>query len=351
MLPDRSIFFSPDGGAGGGATQEAPQFAELPKSLQAAFGGLVDYAGFAPPAETNPVLVVSNYADYRKSPHKQMVNRLVQRAVYNAKETQLDTSDFLVLQIDQKKIPAGEIWPVSALFLTDPLVAQQSREQTKRFKYGERQLSVFSQLLDGKIVVDSIEMPAQSVKSVEYIVNRFATDNRHVYIEVPVETPQTEAILDAIAQHKDKGVFAKLRTGGPKPPSFEQTADFMIKAAQLEVGYKFTGRLHGLVAHTVTEKKGEGGVEIEESGYLNAVVASALSRLAANGEIVSALVAQVLAEKDINAFTITSEGISWNGQFISTELIEETRKKSLHSIGSCSFEEPVDELKKIPKTA
>lgn len=355
MLPDIDITYSPDAAAGGGAVKEAPPFAELPAPLQAAFNRLTDDAGWAPPALTDPTEVVTNYADYRKGPHRQMLNRLVQRAVYISQETQLPTTDLFVLHQNERLIPQGEQWPVSALFSTDPLANQE------QFAQGESNLTVFSTMLGDKVVIDTIEAPAQSVESVDYIVNKFASRERRVYIEVPIGE-QTNAIMEAIARHKDKGVFAKLRTGGPNPPTFEQTADFMIQAAYLNLGYKLTGRLHGLVAHTAIEKDGR---EVEESGYLNVVLASALAqRLAirdryldevwrkpAASDVTKSDIVKLLQEKDINAFEISETGIKYKRHLISTDEIKQARTNNLHSIGSCSFEEPVDELKKLPQAA
>ena len=44
------------------------------------------------------------------------------------------------------------------------------------------------------------------------------------------------------------------------------------------------------------------------------------------------------------AFACTDEAISWDGRVLEAEALAEARTRFCHSFGSCSFDEPIDEL-------
>ncbi len=54
-----------------------------------------------------------------------------------------------------------------------------------------------------------------------------------------------------------------------------------------------------------------------------------------------------LAETDPAAFELDAEGFSWRGRSASAGELVSARRKRLHSIGSCSFFEPVEELEAL----
>ena len=51
----------------------------------------------------------------------------------------------------------------------------------------------------------------------------------------------------------------------------------------------------------------------------------------------------ILAETDAGAFSFDEEA-SWRDQSLSTDQIRDARKNFAHAFGSCSFEEPVQDL-------
>ena len=51
-----------------------------------------------------------------------------------------------------------------------------------------------------------------------------------------------------------------------------------------------------------------------------------------------------LAETDSNAFALDANGFSWHGQSVGASELVRARHELFHSIGSCSFFEPVEEL-------
>lgn len=57
--------------------------------------------------------------------------------------------------------------------------------------------------------------------------------------------------------------------------------------------------------------------------------------------------AEVIKEEDADHFSFTDSGFRWKDYEVSTEEIEELREVALISFGSCSFDEPREDLQKL----
>ena len=129
-------------------------------------------------------------------------------------------------------------------------------------------------------------------------------------VELFCEVPAGE--LAAVAS---AGAKAKLRCGGARVPSVEEVAAFFAAARDLELAFKATAGLH----HSVRT--------VREHGFLNFLTAAELAR--DGGE--EAELRAVLEERDPEALG--------TGSAAARELFV--------SIGSCSFSEPVEELRAL----
>src|SRR5581483_4489721 len=78
-------------------------------------------------------------------------------------------------------------------------------------------------------------------------------------------------------------------------------------------------------------------------GFLNVFCAAAL---AYHGGEQSA-VAELLDETDPAALEFTDTGLNWKGRHLSASQIHSARREFAHSFGSCSFEEPVSDLREL----
>lgn len=136
------------------------------------------------------------------------------------------------------------------------------------------------------------------------------------YVEVALDDT-LEYRLAEVAQH---GLRAKARcTGGPA-----QLAWFLVECHAQGLPYKLTGGLHHVL-------RGQG-----EHGLLN-VLAAALF-----GDEDEAL-----EDEDPGSFRVERSGFSWRGRAASAGEVARARRTRLHSIGSCSFFEPVGELEAL----
>jgi hypothetical protein len=77
-------------------------------------------------------------------------------------------------------------------------------------------------------------------------------------------------------------------------------------------------------------------------GFLNVFTAAAF---AWHGE--RAAVTPVLHETDARAFEFLDDELRWRGRRLTTEQVQAARRDFAHSFGSCSFEEPVSDLREL----
>ncbi len=158
-----------------------------------------------------------------------------------------------------------------------------------------------------------------------------------VYCEV---LPGNTAQLDAI---KQAGNFAKIRMGGVKPeaiPSPVEVARFINDCADRKLAFKATAGLHHPIRAEYALTYEKDAPRAVMHGFLNTLVASAFSW---HGE---RDIEPILANTDAGKF-VFDDHLHWNGKSLSVDQIRDARKNFFHAIGSCSFEEPVNELSSL----
>jgi hypothetical protein len=154
-------------------------------------------------------------------------------------------------------------------------------------------------------------------------------------------TTYCEAELDHI-----DGAFAKVRTGGLTPdaiPSPEAIADFLHRAAQLRLPFKATAGLHHPVRSLRPLTYAPDSPRAVMHGFLNVFVAAAFAWHNAERD----LLVDVLTEEDPRAFEFAGDELRWRGNRLTTAQIEKARRYFAHSFGSCSFEEPIADLREL----
>ncbi len=150
-----------------------------------------------------------------------------------------------------------------------------------------------------------------------------------------------EAPLDQIT-----GAFAKVRTGGltaDAVPMPTEIAEFLCQAASRRVPFKATAGLHHPIraGHPLTYAADSPHAIMH--GFINVFIAAAF----AWQRIDRAAVIGVLHECDPESFEFFDEALTWHGRSLGTAQIAAARRDFAHSFGSCSFEEPVGDLKAL----
>jgi hypothetical protein len=162
-----------------------------------------------------------------------------------------------------------------------------------------------------------------------------------VYLELLPGEGWRNNVPAAIGAAAAIGARAKLRCGGETAaavPPVELVALALASCRDSGVVLKATAGLHHPVRHT------DEATGITMHGFLNLLAAAALG--AAHNLRPSGL-ESVLAEEDPGAFDITREELRVDGQRASGEEIAAARRHLFASYGSCSWREPVEDLREL----
>ena len=140
--------------------------------------------------------------------------------------------------------------------------------------------------------------------------------------------------------------FAKLRTGGLTPdaiPPPGEIAGFLQAAAERRIAFKATAGLHHPVRSVHPLTYAAGSPQGLMHGFVNLFTAAAFAWNDAD----RATVSRVLEECDPKSFEFFDDALAWHGRRLSTEQIAAARRDFAHSFGSCSFEEPIADLRML----
>lgn len=150
-----------------------------------------------------------------------------------------------------------------------------------------------------------------------------------------VETTDTSILPEL----KRRGLRAKIRTGGVTEdafPSAEAVAAFLRACKAAGVPFKATAGLHHplrCVKPLTYEPNAAVGTM---HGFVNVFLATALVDDAE----------AVLNETDPKAFAFDDEGVTWRDRRVTIDQLKAMREIAT-SFGSCSFEEPINDLKEL----
>lgn len=142
--------------------------------------------------------------------------------------------------------------------------------------------------------------------------------------EIYVELAPVDGVEEQIAELAAAGLRAKVRCGGRNIPSVEGLASLVRACRDAQTVFKATAGLH----HAYPT----GG----EHGFLNLLAAATFG----DEE-------RALAEQDRDAFTLTADRFSWRDRRAGPEELGRVRRDLFSGIGSCSFDEPVQELRAL----
>lgn len=145
--------------------------------------------------------------------------------------------------------------------------------------------------------------------------------------------------LSLLPELKRRGLRAKIRTGGIVEDAFpapEVVAEFIRACKDVGVPFKATAGLHHplrCVKPLTYEPNAAVGTM---HGFLNVFLAAAMVEDAE----------AILRETDAGAFTFDDEGAAWRSRRVSLQELKAMREFAI-SFGSCSFEEPIGDLKEL----
>ena len=287
--------------------------------VRALLAHLIDYAGLFPPAQLEMEMAVRQYAAYRVSPTAWMLGRFVVPAARlhefaRAAAPHLSTG--------------GDAWRLSAL-LGDDAAA------------GAGTVAAFN-ASHGSAICDCIETTAKTPDDVDRLARALRGIDVHAYVEVGVRDDPAPMIA-AIGRNR---LRAKIRTGGTTLGAFPTPSDvvrFITACIRAGVPFKATAGLHHILRGEYPLTYESNSPRATMHGFLNVFLAAALIRDGGDARDAEAL----LVERDTAAFAFSAEGIRWHASKFLTPRLAQLRDRVACSFGSCSFAEPVDELRNL----
>src|SRR6266480_890498 len=159
-----------------------------------------------------------------------------------------------------------------------------------------------------------------------------------MFWETPVES--AEKTIALLARAKQPAFGYKLRTGGVTADAFPgsvQVARALLASTKNHVPIKFTAGLH----HPVRQFRDE--VKTEMHGFLNVLGAGILSAEHHWGET---QMVEMLEDQRSDSFEFHDTVFAWRDWEITIDRIK-ARRKFVTSFGSCSFDEPREDLRAL----
>jgi hypothetical protein len=316
-------------------------------SLRALLTGILDYAGLFPPAKLPLDQSVRNYARYRSDPEAWMLGRFICPAARLA-----ELSPFV-----EELFAAGPPLAVSAL-------GRGGGTRTE-FHAGLdadlHDVAAFRQRHGGRAAVEVLEtrLPPDGLPPVvadretrqllDEAAGRADAAGLTLFVEVPpgphwregaCETLSALGCLNArrtLSSHAAPPVGFKLRCGGVEASAFPAAAH-IARALTAGVPLKATAGLH----HPFRRRDAALGVTMY--GFLNLFVAGVLAHV---HNLRPGAIEPILLDDAADDFILDDDGLRWGDWHVTTDEVRAARRHAVLSFGSCSFDEPRDDLRAL----
>ncbi|OZC03256.1 hypothetical protein [Rubricoccus marinus] len=297
---------------------------------------IIDYAGLFPPAALDLDPAIRNHVRYRQSPEAWMLGRFIVPA---ARLSALDAYADLFAQAP----PVG----FSVLGLTD---ASGGLDGTARATLEAAR--AFEARHPGRVRCDRFELRAapEAAGALAAVLSDLPlADGDGIAVEFPMTgdgyAPEVieeaaHGIAEANARAREKRFALKLRCGGVTPdlvPGVERLADAVAACAKADAPFKATAGLH----HPFRNYDEAVGAEMH--GFMNLFGAATLAL--ARGFDRDAI-AEVLDDGDGSHFQL-GDAFAWRGFAVEAAGVHEARQRRALSYGSCSFDEPIEDLRAL----
>jgi hypothetical protein len=295
-------------------------------ALRSLLRGLIDYAGLFPPAGLAMDAAVRNYDSYRNGEHAWMLGRLIVPAARLEEYAEA---------VRNAGIDAST-WSLSVL-ATAGDAAAIARFNTEIGRAGADQSCAA-----GSGSIDALEIKAAHAREIQDAAQAFG-GNYQLYFETPPE--KWPSLLPATAVAKGR---AKIRTGGEVAsaiPEESRVLEFLRIASERRLAFKATAGLHHpLRAMQRLTYKPDSPTGVMH-GFLNVFCAAVLLWHERDRRQEAAW---MLGERDADAITM-DEAMTWHnsGVTLTAQQIERAREQFCISFGSCSFTEPIEDLRNL----
>ena len=332
----------------------------MKESLRTFMNGLIDYAGLFPPADLPLNEAIEEYVSQLKSNNSSMLSRFI---IHTSKLNDLEQFLPLFSDLDALRLSVLGGGGNSDDDYLNKITGNIADITKFREKHGE------------KIEIDVIEckMPSNSpsrktMVEVTTLLNENGLTHYHEFLKLPeinmnYSTDVDESIWDEeivptvelLSKMKNTGI--KLRCGGVVKeafPTVEQIAAMIQTCVIAEVPMKFTAGLHHPIRHFAEE------YDEYMHGFINTFGAGIFATTFPKPNNLQEkyrmfiLLSHMIDDQNAENFSFTNNSLIWkvgddrDTEFeIDDEKIKTAREKSMISYGSCSFQEPIDDLSQL----
>jgi len=285
-------------------------------AIRALMSGMIDYAGLFPPASLGMKAVVRNYSEYISGEDSWALGGL---AVPAGRLGEFIDAFNEICGEEREKT-----WLVNVLGSDDPA------DTVTR-------ISGFTQ---GSVLIDAVEVKACTPHDAERQLSE-VPEGLIAYVEFP--PAGAREMLPVLAS---AGARAKIRMGGVTAeliPDCATVAQFLIACADAQVPFKATAGLHHAIRDSYALTYQSDSPSATMHGFVNVFLAAALAWLGKE----EATVIATLEEDSAKEFRFNEDNICWHKDALTTGQIGTMRRDFGIDFGSCSFEEPIEEVKAL----
>ena len=287
-------------------------------AIRALLTEVIDYAGLFPPTSLALEPAIRNYARYMGGEDRWMLGRFICPA------SRLQELSPFVTEL----FSTGEPLQISAL----GRVGKTREEFDVGMRADAEDIRKFADQHRDRATIDMFETRSPANAKIPL--------DMQCFVEAHISGNWRGAI-EAQMEYAELRQFGfKLRTGGVEASAFppvEQIA-FAVAAARTDgVPVKFTAGLHHPMRHH------NPSVNAKMHGFINVFVAGVLAYV---HKLDEAKLVAILSDEDSSSFQFDSEGLRYKDLRATVDQIEVARRH-VCSFGSCSFDEPRDDLRAL----
>lgn len=291
------------------------------ESVRILLSEIIDYAGLFPPSQVSMAEAVLNYATYKNSNYGWMLGRFV------VPSSRLD--EFVQNAGELVSRDANGGWKLA-------VVAGEDINETLKI------VTDFNKANGPGVIADVLEIKANTASKIENAVAAMPKE-----ITAYFEISTGDAFAELIAMLSMKGQRAKIRTGGVERENFptsKQIIRFVRTCMAANVPFKATAGLHHPIRCFKPLTYEENAAQATMHGFLNVLLMTGFARESFR----VSLLEEIMEEEFEEVFQFTDRGVSWRDNHeLTNSQLGWLRHKGMQSFGSCSFDEPVEDLRKL----
>jgi hypothetical protein len=295
-------------------------------SIRILLDGVIDYAGLFPPASLGMQAAVQSYAKYLADAHADLLGRFV---VPVQKLSDFEDAATHLLPRGNPVYP----WRLSAI-CSGNLIRDLEEVVDFNLFHAKNENA-------GAAVVDTIELKIETPDEIQramYLIPR----SLNIYFEIPI-TKDPATLIEAISAARAR---VKVRTGGLSAeafPNLDDLARFIRLCVEQRAPFKATAGLHHALRGNYKFTYDNDSASGMMLGFLNLFLATAFARF----DLDETEIRDLLAETTAAAFSFDEEGVQWRRHRLTLKQLELARQQIIMAFGSCSFTEPLAELKAL----